>query len=251
MSTDDYTATQSQEQRRDALVRSVADGVPQVEGYVLEELRGRGTFGEVWAGRQVSSGQKVAVKLFRARAGASWTYFRAEVERHSLVAEHPNIVTLLDADLEADPPFFAMNLYPGSLSASDPKTVVKWMEQIARALRHTHQRGLLHCDLKPSNVLLDVEGQAQLADFGQAVLRTEDTRSLGSLGFMDPEQAEAGAVPDVRWDVYALGATAYYLLSGQRPRLSEARLRSATPQELLADYRAGLESLVRCGWMPT
>ncbi|MBT9583876.1 protein kinase [bacterium] len=245
MSTDDFTATQSQEQRLDALVRSAGEELPQLEGYQLDELKGRGTFGEVWSARQLSSGQKVAVKLFRARPGASWTYFRAEVERHSLVAEHPNIVTLLDANLESDPPYFVMNLYPGSLaehSKSPVKAVVRWLEQIARALRHTHQRGLLHCDLKPSNVLLDVEEQAQLADFGQAVLRSQETRSLGSLGFMAPEQTEAGAVPDVRWDVYALGATAYYLLSGQRPRLSDERIRSTTPQGLLADYRANLSA---------
>ena len=90
MSTDDFTATQSQEQRLDALVRSAGEELPQLEGYQLDELKGRGTFGEVWSARQLSSGQKVAVKLFRARPGASWTYFRAEVERHSLVAEHPN-----------------------------------------------------------------------------------------------------------------------------------------------------------------
>ena len=245
MEIDDFTATQSQKQRLDAQVLS-AEGAPQIAGYQLEDLKGRGSFGEVWSARQLSSGQKVAVKIFRARAGASWTYFGAEVERHSLVAEHPNIVTLLDADLECDPPYFVMNLYPGSLadhSRAPVKAVVRWLEQIARALRHTHQRGLLHCDLKPSNVLLDVEEQAQLADFGQAVLRSQETRSLGSLGFMAPEQAESGAVPDVRWDVYALGATAYFLLSGQRPRLSDERIRSTTPGDLLADYRGHLGPL--------
>lgn len=241
---EDATATQSPEERLEALTLSVAtDEKPHIPGYELEELRGRGTFGEVWSGRQLSSGQKVAVKILRARPGASWAYFRSEVERHSLVAEHPNIVTLLDADLEADPPYFVMNLYPGSLADhahSNPERVVSWLEQIARALRHTHQRGLLHCDLKPSNVLVDVEGQAQLADFGQAVLRSEESRSLGSLGFMAPEQANPSALPDVRWDVYALGATGYFLLSGERPRLTVERLRSNSAGELLNDYQGHL-----------
>lgn len=213
----DGTATQSDEELQ---VSRRLEGPPQIAGYQLETLQGRGSFGEVWSGLQLRSGQKVAVKIFLTTDPS----FHKEVERLSQVAEHPNVVSLLDADLEGQPPYFVMNLYPGSLAdwfkrqtlPIDPAPVTKWLEQIARALRHTHQRGLLHCDLKPSNVLLDIEGQAQLADFGQSILRESGTRSLGTTGFMAPEQAEARAVPDIRWDIYALGATVYYLLSGAR-----------------------------------
>ena len=169
---------------------------------------------------QLSSGQKVALKFFRRRTSA----FQAEVERLSLVAEHPHVVKLVDANLNAQPPYFIMQHYPDSLASrarSEVSQVVRWMGQVGQALRHTHRRGLLHCDLKPSNVLLDVENQALLADFGQAVLREGDAASLGSLGYMAPEQAQPKALPDARWDVYALGATVYFLLTGNKPREAE------------------------------
>lgn len=214
----DHTATQTPDEQQE--VRKL-DGPPAIPGYELETLQGRGSFGEVWSAIQLRSGQKVAVKIFL----TTDPYFHAEVERLSQVAEHPHVVSLLDADLQGEPPYFVMNLYPGSLAdwflkqtpPTDPKPITAWLEQMAKALRHTHQRGLLHCDLKPSNVLLDIEGQAQLADFGQSILRESGKRSLGTTGFMAPEQSQPKAVPDVRWDVYALGATVYWLLTGQRP----------------------------------
>lgn len=214
---DDRTATQSHEERTSARLCSAP---PEVPGYSLKTLCGEGSFGEVWLGTQVRTGLQVAVKFIRVR-GSAWANFRSEVERLSLVSEHPNIVKLLDADLEVDEPYFIMHHYPDTLSnqtGAEVDKVVGWMDQVGRALRHTHRRGLLHCDLKPSNILLDVEGQAQLADFGQSVLRDSDHSSLGSLGFMAPEQALPEAVADVRWDVYALGASIYFLLTGQTPR---------------------------------
>ncbi len=225
----DGTATQSTEEQQ---ASRLLEGPPKLPGYELECLQGRGSFGEVWSGLQLRSGQKVAVKIFLTTDPS----FHKEVERLSQVAEHPNVVSLLDADLEGHPPYFVMNLYPGSLAdwfknqtqPIDPAPVTKWLEQMARALRHTHQRGLLHCDLKPSNVLLDIEGQAQLADFGQSILRESGTRSLGTTGFMAPEQAEPKAVPDTRWDIYALGATIYFLLSGER--YQGAPLRKLNPR---------------------
>jgi WD40 repeat protein len=214
---EDNTATQTPEQRIDA---QLASAPPVVAGYSLQMLCGQGSFGEVWSGTQLSSGQKVALKFFRRRTAA----FQAEVERLSLVAEHPHVVKLLDADLNAQPPYFVMQHYPDSLASrarSEVSQVVVWMSQIGQALRHTHRRGLLHCDLKPSNILLNVENQAQLADFGQAVLRQGEGSSLGSLGYMAPEQANPKALPDVRWDVYALGATVYFLLTGHKPRQAD------------------------------
>jgi len=237
------TATQTPEEQHEA---RKLDGPPTLPGYELETLQGRGSFGEVWSGLQLRSGQKVAVKIFL----ATDPHFHAEVERLSQVAEHPHVVSLLDADLDGEPPYFVMNLYPGSLAdwfkkqtpPIDPAPVVKWLEQIAKALRHTHQRGLLHCDLKPSNVLLDIEGQAQLADFGQSILRERGKRSLGTTGFMAPEQSQPKAVPDVRWDVYALGATVYFLLTGHRPEGQPLRkLNSKVDADLAAIVHACLE----------
>ncbi len=222
-------------------------GTPTVEGYRLESRVGVGSFGEVWAATQVRTGQSVAVKVLATLPGLDWRYFRQEVERLQEVAEHPHVVTLLDADLNGQPPYYVMPLLRnGSLAqlAERPSVeqVAGWLKEIAGALQFMHDKGLLHCDLKPSNVLLDEQGRTRLVDFGQARLREAASGVLGTLGFMAPEQAEPRAVPSVRWDVYSLGATAYFLLTGAMPRLtsedlSTLRSGSVGSSERIALYR--------------
>lgn len=202
---------------------AVSVEAPTVPGYVLEKLLGRGTFGEVWAGVHSRTGQKVAVKLFTNPGGLDWVYLKHEVARLRQVAEHPHVVTLLDADLAHEPPYFVMTHYERSLSGEKVGVgqAADWMQQMASALRFTHSRGLLHCDLKPANVLLDSEGRLRLADFGQSLTRGVPGSALGSLGYMAPEQAgQESTTPEVSWDIYSLGATVYSLLTGRPPRLS-------------------------------
>ncbi|MGE0491369.1 MAG: WD40 repeat domain-containing serine/threonine protein kinase [Vulcanimicrobiota bacterium] len=202
----------------------------KIPGVRLEALMGAGTFGEVWSGTQERTGQKVAVKIFTRPFGLDWEYFRQEIERLRDVAEHPNIVTLLDADLNHEPAYLVMPLLTGgSLGDKNPEErtpelVVSWFYQIAEALNFIHQKGMLHCDLKPVNVLLDGEGRARLVDFGQSLQAGGSQSSLGTVGYMAPEQAGAalGQVetgPNSSWDIYSLGATIYSLLTGQLPRI--------------------------------
>ncbi|MCA9778432.1 MAG: serine/threonine protein kinase [Candidatus Eremiobacteraeota bacterium] len=200
----------------------------ELPGLELQNRLGAGTFGEVWAGVQERTGQKVAVKIFTHPSGLDWEYLKKEVGRLRDVAEHPNIVTLLDADLNHNPAYLVMPILSGgSLSEKvkdgpiEPETAIPWIRQIADALHFIHQKGILHCDLKPGNVLLDAEGRARIVDFGQALDRGAPQSSFGTLGFMAPEQAslEDDVEPSTSWDVYALGATAYNLLTGQIPRV--------------------------------
>lgn len=208
---------------------SVTREAPNLPGYQLKETLGTGAFGQVYKAVQNSTGQLVAVKvLFSVTDG-----FREEVRRLSQVSDHPNIVTLVDANLDFKPPYLVTPFLSGSLQEHLPESpkeveisrVVRWFEEIARALQFIHARGILHCDLKPANILLGEDGQARLVDFGQSVVLEAGEFRLGSFWFMPWQQASLpesdSTLPEVGWDIYALGATIYLLLTGALPRASE------------------------------
>lgn len=225
-------------------------------GYVLTTMLGRGAYGQVWHAVRVGAGQDVAVKIFTSPGKLDWRYLQREVDRLLRVAEHPHIVTLMDANLQHQPPFYVMTLLRrGSLAElirdkrpyQDLASVRQWFSQIVNALAFAHGKGLLHCDLKPGNVLLDEEGNARLVDFGQSQLRGEAANVLGTLNYMSPEQAvvagenEVPSDPSVSWDIYSLGATIYALLSGSPPHAQSALAESLTSiqnvDQRLAQYR--------------
>ncbi len=250
MAQEDQTVLQSEEEKKRQ--RQQQTPVPQLENYEMQRQLGEGAFGQVWGAVQKRTGQKVAVKFLHESGNHSWSYFRHELERLRDVSEHPGVVTLIDADLAADPPYFVMPwLNHGSLAQlPEPALlpqVLQWFEQMAAALQFTHEKGILHCDLKPSNVLLDGEGRVRLVDFGQARLHGE-RGAFGTFGYMPPEQAEEGAgnSPDTRWDLYALAATVYYLIAGRTPRVSGQDLSQLATvsgtSERLATYRELLRS---------
>lgn len=241
MSTPDETVRQSEDDLRHS--KSLSREAPEIEGYELDSLLGAGAFGVVWSASQLRTGQRVALKILKPQT-RNWAYVCHELRKLREISKHPFVVSLLDADLDHDPPYFAMPLLTqGSLAEADPvlEEVEPWLEQIAEALCFMHGKGLLHCDLKPSNVLLDDEGRCRVVDFGQARAQGEQDGAFGTLGFMPPEQAHAGTAPGTAWDVYGFGATAYYMLTGQCPRLSEqARSEltdTRTAEERLSAYR--------------
>ncbi len=150
--------------------------------------------------------------------------------------QHPNIVAAIDAGEEPARgpdypavPYFVMELIPGTdlerAAARAPLPVgfaCHVAHQIADALIEAHRLGLIHRDLKPSNVLVTPQGQAKLLDFGLARLPGEErlTRTgaqLGTIGYMAPEQARDAHAVDGRADVFGLGATLFYALTGQAP----------------------------------
>jgi serine/threonine protein kinase/WD40 repeat protein len=237
----DATLAQGAELINQSKALSGAADIPKLPGYALQSRLGAGTFGEAWAGIQQSTGQKVAVKIFSRHQAMDWDLFRAEVQRLMEVAEHPNVVTLLDANLENTPPFFVMPLLSGSLAEvqAKPEQITVWLEETCRGLGYIHSKGILHGDLKPANLLLDGQGRVRLADFGQSFATQSGGYNLGTLGYMPPEQVMRGlgkghAEPSPAWDIYALGATAYRLLTGQVPRL-DSRSRSGLSSYSLKD----------------
>ena len=162
------------------------------------------------------------------------------------------VVQLLGVGWDAEPPYYIMEyLEQGSLAdriAQGPMPVdeaVELFRDVAMGLVHAHGKGVLHCDLKPANILLDQDNKPRLADFGQSRLSHEQMPALGTMFYMAPEQADLEAVPDARWDVYALGALLYCMLTGDPPHRSGKTVdqfeRTPDLKQRLARYRQMIE----------
>jgi hypothetical protein len=226
----------------------------EVPGYQAQKFIGAGAYGEVWAGIDRNTGRKVAIKFYAHRRGVDWSLLNREVEKLVFLSADRYVVQLLQVGWDADPPYYVMEFVEnGSLDdllkrdgTFDVPAAVEMFREIAVGLAHAHGKGVLHCDIKPANVLLDQDHRPRLADFGQSRLSHEQKPALGTLFYMAPEQADLEAVPDVRWDVYALGAILYTMLVGSPPHRNDAtvgKIDSASDlAERLARYRQAIQS---------
>jgi serine/threonine protein kinase len=217
-------------------------------GYEQERFLGRGAFGEVWVAIDSNNGRKVAIKYYHRRGGLDWSLLSREVEKLRYLFGDRHVVQLLHIGWDSDPPYYVMEyMENGSLEdllreAPLPiERAISMFHGITVGLLHAHGKGILHCDLKPANIMLDQDGQPRLADFGQSRLSHEHSPALGTLFYMAPEQADLKAAPDARWDVYALGAVLYRMLTGEPPfRTAEAVTAIRAPgsmEERLTRYR--------------
>jgi DNA-binding beta-propeller fold protein YncE/tRNA A-37 threonylcarbamoyl transferase component Bud32 len=208
----------------------IANGV-EIGGYRVEELIGRGGMGEVYRAHDDRLDRNVALKILASRYVDDDT-FRERLLRESRLAaslDHPNVVPVYDAG-EADAGFYlAMRYVEGPdlravLRREGALPVVRALEivsQLAGALDAAHAKGLVHRDVKPSNVLIDERGHCYLADFGltQSVSdrgQATDGSLLGTLDYVAPEQIRGDEV-DGRADVYALGCLLFECLTGEVP----------------------------------
>jgi hypothetical protein len=228
---------------RDLSLRGVRPPA-KVPGYEQEQFLGHGAYGEVWVAVNRNSGRKVAIKFYTRRGGLDWSGLTREVEKLRYLFSDRYVVQLFEVGWEADPPYYVMEfmengsledlLRGGSLSVHDAAV---YFREIAVALVHAHNKGILHCDLKPGNVLLDHDRRPRLADFGQSRLTNEMSPALGTLFYMAPEQADLAATPDARWDVYALGAVVYRMLAGEPPYYQAKPVSDGNLESQLVAYR--------------
>lgn len=219
---------------------------PRVPGYELLTPLGAGSFGRVYKAREIETGKIVAIKFFLHGAGARWQTLLEEVRQHARFDAVRGIVDLKQVVAHADPPYYVMAFADGGSLADrlarqsrlGVEEAVDLFRQAAEALAYVHAKGICHCDLKPGNILLDARGHVLLADFGQAQPTSDGSPALGTLFFMPPEQAEVhSTLPDPSWDVYALGAVLYTMLTGERPRFDAGVQKEVL---LLADLRSRL-----------
>ena len=209
--------------------------------YKLLQKIGEGGFGVVYMAEQTEPVQrKVALKVIKAGMDTREVVARFEAERQALaLMDHPNIAKVLDAGAtEAGRPYFVMELVNGipitdycdreQLRTADR---LQLFIRVCHAVQHAHQKGIIHRDIKPNNVLVtlhDGEPVPKVIDFGVAkalgqkltekTLFTAFQHMIGTPAYMSPEQAELGGLDiDTRADIYSLGVLLYELLTGETP----------------------------------
>jgi hypothetical protein len=233
--------------RAEAMATSVASGPalppgeppPQLRDYRLVAKLGQGGMGTVYRAIHTRLDRTVAVKVLTAnRLPQADAVARFEREMKAVgKLNHPNIIRATDAGEAAGTSFLVMEFVEGLdlgrlLTSQGPPSVADACElarQAALGLHHAHEHGLIHRDVKPSNLLLTTEGEVKLLDLGLALLRgphaggadsTDTTASgyiMGSFDYMAPEQADDPHAVDARADLYSLGCTLYHLLAGKPP----------------------------------
>jgi non-specific serine/threonine protein kinase/serine/threonine-protein kinase len=257
---------------------SKARSLPSAIGrYRILGVLGEGGMGSVYEAEQEEPRRTVALKIIRSDLVTPERLWRFRLESEALGRlQHPGIAQIHEASTAETPmgpqPYFAMELIRGlpleqyaTENHLNTRERLRLMSRVCEAVHHTHQRGLIHRDLKPTNILVNAAAQPKILDFGVARLIEGDaqdsnhTRSgqlLGTLPYMSPEQVLGDSVEvDTRSDVYSLGVILYQLLSGRLPHdvgrrpLHEAVrvIRDEDPASLSTispTYRGDIETIV-------
>jgi eukaryotic-like serine/threonine-protein kinase len=201
--------------------------------YTLQHELGAGAMATVFLARDMRHERDVAVKVLRPELMSVQVARRFLTEvRIAASLQHPHVLSLLDSGVADGLLYFVMPYVAGGtlrtrLTRDGPlplREATRLVRQVADALHHAHARGVVHRDIKPENILMQ-DGHAVVADFGIALATqppdgarlTPNGLSVGTPQYMSPEQAAGDVSVDARSDVYALGAVAYELMSGEPP----------------------------------
>ncbi len=235
--------------------------------YEILELIGTGGMANVYRAADVLEHKEYAVKILRDEFLENEEFVRRFKNESKAIAvlSHPNIVKVYDVSFTDRVQFIVMELVDGITLKDyiEQQHTLKWKEcvhfttQVLRALSHAHDRGIVHRDIKPQNIMLLPDGTIKVMDFGIARFARSETRTmtdkaLGSVHYISPEQAR-GDVTDAKTDIYSVGVMMFEMLTGQLPFVADSPVSVAIkqisaqakrPRELNTDIPEGLEEIV-------
>lgn len=235
--------------------------------YEITELIGEGGMAEVYKAHDVLDNKEVAVKILRKEFSKSEEFqrrFRNE-SKAIAVLSHPNIVKVYDMCFSEKIQYIAMEYIDGITLKDyiDSERVLNWKDavhfiiQILRALQTAHNRGIVHRDIKPQNIMLLTDGTIKVMDFGIAKFAREESmtatdQAIGTVHYISPEQAR-GDVTDEKSDIYSVGVMFYEMLTGQKPFDTDNPISIAVmhmqnvarrPRDINPNIPSGLEEII-------
>lgn len=235
--------------------------------YEISELIGIGGMADVYKATDIMEDKVVAVKILKNEFAGNDEFLRRFRNESKAIAvlSHPNIVKIYDVGFTEKIQYIVMEYIDGITLKEfiEQQHILKWKDavhfsiQILRALQHAHDRGIVHRDIKPQNIMLFQDGTIKVMDFGIARFAREDGKTLsdktiGSVHYISPEQAR-GDITDEKSDIYSVGAMLYEMLTGQKPFEADTPVAVAlmhmqevvkSPRDIVSSIPEGFEEIV-------
>ncbi len=203
-------------------------------GYEILELTGEGGMATVWKARQTRLDRHVAIKMLKYRLAKGEEDYQLFLQESRAAARinHPSIIQVYDAGEYENMPYYVMEYVPGNnlfdllqvRKCMEEKDVITIALEVARALDYCwNEFRMIHCDIKPDNIIIHDKGMVKLADLGLAKIlgytniSVDDKLTVGTPNYISPEQADGLDNIDFRTDIYSTGATLYHLVTGVPP----------------------------------